>query len=201
MTNPALSRWLLPWLMLLTVCLGALHWAKTAPPANSFLAAESSTAQARNALPLLGNPDFGLKDVSGASVGAKGGTTAGEVINVNPAELRWTQTTAGGGGRADVLRESIGSKGYVGDPIDVVRTVDGLVTVDHTRAAVALEQGITSIPATVHLPTDLLPASMAGRFGNATTWGEAAAYRAANQRPPLPPTGTPNPPKLPTPKN
>jgi filamentous hemagglutinin len=131
--------------------------------------------------------------------GARGGIS-GEVISVNPAELRWTQNTAGGNGRADVLRESIGSKGYVGDPIDVVRTADGLATVDHTRAAVALEQGITSIPARAHLPTDPLPTSMAGRFGNATTWGEAVAYRAANQRPPLPPTGTPNPPKLPPPK-
>ena len=120
-----------------------------------------------------------------------------EVINVNPAELRWTQTTAGGNGRADVLRQSIAENGYVGPPIDVVKTADGLVTVDHTRAAVALEQGIKSIPATLHLPTDPLPPSMIGRFGNATTWGEAAAYRAARQRPPLPPTGTPIPPKLP----
>ena len=69
--------------------------------------------------------------------------------------------------------------------------------VDHTRAAVALELGIESIPARVHLPGDVLPASMAGRFGSATTWGDAAAFRAAGQRPPLLPTGTPTPPRLP----
>ncbi|MEN6586581.1 MAG: filamentous hemagglutinin N-terminal domain-containing protein [Sulfuricella sp.] len=150
----------------------------------------------------------------GRLVGAEGGASSaarnltvteqaigGEVININPVDLRWTQRTAGGNGRADALRDSINSRGYSGDPIDVVSTADGVVTVDHTRAAVALEQGITSIPATVHLPTDSLPASMFGRFGDATTWGEAAAFRAANQRPPLPPTGTPTPPKLPTPKN
>ena len=148
------------------------------------------------------------------SIGAKGGVSAtsvsqltnaeratgGQIIDVNPAELRWTQTTAGGNDRADAMRASMAKNGYNGPPIDVVKTPSGIVTVDHTRAAVALEQGITSIPATLHLPTDLLSAEMAGRFGSATTWGEAAAYRAANQRPPLPADGTPTPPKLPAPK-
>ncbi|WP_196487177.1 DUF637 domain-containing protein, partial [Burkholderia territorii] len=124
----------------------------------------------------------------------------GTVVDVNPADLRWTQRTAGGNGRADTLRQSIAQNGYAGSPIDVVQTTDGIVTVDHTRAAIALEQGITSIPATLHLPTDPLPPDMVGRFGNATTWGDAAAYRAANQRPPLPPTGTTTPPKLPKPR-
>jgi filamentous hemagglutinin len=81
--------------------------------------------------------------------------------------------------------------------VDVVRSADGLVTVDHTRAAVALEYGIRGIPARVHSPTDVLPSSMTGRFGPATTWGDAAAYRAATQRPPLPSTGTVTPPRLP----
>lgn len=126
--------------------------------------------------------------------------TGGQIINVNPADLRWTQRTAGGNGRADYLRQSISENGYAGSPIDVIQTTDGIVTVDHTRAAVALEQGITSIPAALHLPTDSLPANMLGRFGSATTWGEAAAYRAANQRPPLPPTGTTVPPQLPAKK-
>ena len=99
------------------------------------------------------------------------------------------------------MRASMSENGYSGPPIDVVETPSGIVTVDHTRAAVALEQGITSIPATLHLPTDLLPADMSGRFGSATTWGEAAEYRAANQRPPLPADGTPTPPRLPAPKN
>lgn len=87
--------------------------------------------------------------------------------------------------------------GYQGDPIDVVDTVDGLVTVDHTRAAVALELGMDEIPARIHAPTELLPSNMQGRFGNATTWGEAIAQRASSQHPSLPPTGTLTPPKLP----
>ncbi len=129
--------------------------------------------------------------------GAAGG--GGTVIHVDPSKLRWTQTTAGGRGRADILRKSMSENGYNGPPIDVIQTQDGLVTVDHTRAAVALELGIDSIPARIHLPSEPLPTSMIGRFGNASTWGEAAAYRAGNQRPPLGPTGTPTPPKLPEP--
>jgi RHS repeat-associated protein len=126
------------------------------------------------------------------------------VENVDPKDLRWTQRTAGGRGRADELRESMAKDGYKGDPIDVVRTPDGLTTVDHTRAAVALEQNIPSIPVRVHAADEPLPASMTQpgqeRFGTATTWGEAAAHRAGNQDPPLPPTGTTTPPKLPKPK-
>jgi hypothetical protein len=119
------------------------------------------------------------------------------ISSINPSQLRWTQRTAGGRGRADVLRRSMAERGYDGAPIDVVSTADGLVTVDHTRAAVALELGIEQIPARIHLPDELLPSDMVGRFGSARTWGEAAAHRAANQRPPLPPTGTTDPPRLP----
>ncbi|WP_230338125.1 hemagglutinin repeat-containing protein [Paralysiella testudinis] len=128
--------------------------------------------------------------------------TSGDVININPADLRWTQRTAGGNGRADVLRESIKSQGYAGDPIDIVKTVDGAVTLDHTRAAIALEQGIKNIPARVHLPSDPLPPEMIKnkRFGNSKTWGEAASYRAGKQNPALPSTGTKIPPKLPSSK-
>ncbi|MCE9573645.1 MAG: hypothetical protein K8W52_10855, partial [Deltaproteobacteria bacterium] len=116
---------------------------------------------------------------------------------VSPAALRWTQRTAGGNGRAAAIRESMATRGYVGDPIDVVRTADGIATVDHTRAAVALELGIKSIPARVHLPGDALPATMTGRFGSSTTWGQAVAFRVSRQKPPLPPTGTLTPPRLP----
>jgi hypothetical protein len=127
----------------------------------------------------------------------KSGNGGGRTTFVDPADLRWTQTTAGGGGRAAAYRKIIAEEGYVFGPIDVVKTADGLVTLDHTRAALALEAGITRIPANIHLATDLLPESMLGRFGPSTTWGEAAAYRASMQRPPLPPTGTTTPPKLP----
>ena len=146
-------------------------------------------------------------------VGVIGNVQAAEdsnVINVALKELRWTQKTAGGGpkidgvSRADFLRASIKQNGYQGSPIDVVRTPSGYVTVDHTRAAVALELGMETVPATVHEPSDLLPDSMIGRFQSkageiAKTWGEAAAFRASRQSPSLPPDGSPNPPKLPPP--
>lgn len=119
---------------------------------------------------------------------------------VDPKTLRWTQRTAGGGGRADPMRQSMRTKGWDGPPIDVVETPGGLVTVDHTRAAVAQELGIDKIPVRVHAPNELLPPEMAGRFGSARTWGEAAAARGASQRPPLPPTGTTTPPRLPKPR-
>ena len=134
--------------------------------------------------------------------------TFNNVRTVDPATLRWTQTTAGGRGRAAALRESMKNNGWDGPPIDVVETPDGLVTLDHTRAAVALELGIKEIPVRVHKASDPLPAEMitgpnGPRFtandgsGHATTWGEAAAIRGGNQNPPLPPTGTTTPPRMP----
>lgn len=116
---------------------------------------------------------------------------------LDPATLFWTQRTAGGNGRAAPLRESMLSNGYKGPPIDVVRFPYGNVTLDHTRAAIALEQGITRIPATIRMPNELLPKDMIGRFGNAKTWGEAVIQRTSNQRPPLSPQGTTVPPRLP----
>ncbi len=126
------------------------------------------------------------------------------VILIDPAELRWTQRTAGGRGRADILRESLSRRGWEGPPIDVVETPEGMVTVDHTRAAVALELNLGKIPARVHQPSDPITREYAIRRGFifpdgrvAATWGEAIAARAARQRPPLPPTGTSIPPRLP----
>jgi RHS repeat-associated protein len=121
---------------------------------------------------------------------------------VNPADLRWSQTTAGGRGRADQIRESMSARGWDGPPIDVVRASDGLATVDHTRAAVALEQGITEIPVRIHEPDEPLPADMRSRPRNrqgdtASTWGEAVAARGAGQDPPIGPTGSATPLRLP----
>ena len=122
---------------------------------------------------------------------------------INPADLRWTQRTAGGRGRSEQLRQSLREHGWVGDAIDVVETNKGLVTVDHTRAAVALELGMEKIPAMIHHPAESLPSKMVeirrfvSREGKvAITWGEAIAYRANRQTPPLPPTGTKMPPRL-----
>jgi hypothetical protein len=123
------------------------------------------------------------------------------VENHNPANIRFSQNTAGGRGRADVLRQSMGERGWAGDPVDAVRTADGITTIDNTRVAVARELGIQEIPVRVHAPSEPLPPDMIGRFGDARTWGEALAQRTANQRPPLPPTGTPDAPRMPRPGN
>ncbi|WP_432288798.1 RHS repeat-associated core domain-containing protein (plasmid) [Aminobacter sp. BA135] len=140
------------------------------------------------------------RPITPASAAASAAESAAVKL-INPAELRWTQTSAGGSGRASIWRERLNPSStynaYPLEPIDVVRTADGLTTLDHTRAAIALEYGITNIPARVHLPGASLPTSMNARFGKATTWGEAAAYRAGNQRPPLSSTGTTTPPRLP----
>jgi filamentous hemagglutinin len=122
------------------------------------------------------------------------------VENVNPADIRFSQNTAGGKGRADVLRQSMGEKGWAGDPVDAVRTPDGITTIDNTRVAVARELGIKEIPVRVHAPNEPLPPDMIGRFGDAKTWGEALAQRTGNQKPPLPPPGTPDASRMPKPK-
>jgi len=120
---------------------------------------------------------------------------------MDPAELRWSQRDAGGKGRADAMRLSMEKNGWKGPPIDAVETLDGIATVDHTRAAVALELGIRQIPVRIHRPQSLLPWGMRqrpwNRFGHTgRTWGEAFALRAFGQDPPLPRTGTIKSPKL-----
>jgi filamentous hemagglutinin len=87
--------------------------------------------------------------------------------------------------------------GWNGPAVDAVRTPDGIVTIDNTRIAIARERGITEVPVKIRLPSDSLPESMLGRFGEAKTWGEALLYRTGRQQPPLPSTGTPVSPRLP----
>ena len=70
---------------------------------------------------------------------------------------------------------------------------EGLVTLDHARAAITLELGIGSIPVRVHGIDESLPSSMTGRFGDPIIWGETVAYRSENQNPKLPPLGTTTP--------
>jgi hypothetical protein len=121
---------------------------------------------------------------------------------VDPNTLRFSQTTAGGGGRTPALRQSMAENGWQGDPVDVVKTPSGnLVTIDNTRVALAQELGIEKIPVTVHPADEPLPASMTTpgdeRFGtDSKTWGDALAYRASKQRPRIGPEGTPDRPRL-----
>ncbi|MEI8020307.1 MAG: hypothetical protein WCH39_19050, partial [Schlesneria sp.] len=128
-------------------------------------------------------------------VGSAGGNP-GRVVQMNPRDLRFSQNTAGGGGRAALLRQSM-KNGWNGPAVDAVQTAGGIVTLDNTRIAIAREFGINNVPVTIHLPSDPLPKSMLGRFGNAKTWGEALKFRTGQQRPPLPPTGTSSPPRIP----
>ena len=131
-----------------------------------------------------------------AGVGG-GGDFTGRFARMDPTELRFSQNTAGGNGRAAAVRASMSKQGWNGPAVDAVETADGIVTLDNTRPAVARELGIPSVPVKIRLPSDPLPPSSLGRFGDASTWGEALQYRTSSQRPPLPATGTPNSPRLP----
>jgi hypothetical protein len=122
-------------------------------------------------------------------------------IIADPAMLRYSQTTAGGKGRADTIRSSMEANGWQGGAIDAVMTDHGIVALDNTRPAVALELGIQDIPVRVHMPNEPLPPEMLTwqwtKLGQtATTWGEAAKLRGAAQDPALGPTGRPTPPTL-----
>ena len=118
---------------------------------------------------------------------------------LSPFELRFSQRTAGGGGRVQELRPSMAEQGWNGPPIDAVRTPEGIVAIDNTRVALAQEFGVTHIPVRVWNPSDPIPLAMIerDRFGPSRTWGEALAYRTGRQRPPLDPTGTTRRPRLP----
>ena len=146
------------------------------------------------------NEDVGHSPIAARAAQAARAAKAG-VRMVNPTELRWSQDTAGGRGRAAEIRSSMSEREWASDPIDVVQIPDGLVTLDHTRAAVALEQEIPQIPVRVHAPMDPLPADMLSRPWNqsgatATAWGEVFRLRGAGQTPPIGLTGSPTPPRL-----
>lgn len=130
----------------------------------------------------------------GAGVMVEQMSIAGKVVS---AELRFSQTTAGGGGKYERLVASMRKSGWQGAPIDVVKTGDGLTTIDNTRVLAAQDAGLTRIPAAVHDADEALPASMDGRFGDSKTWGEALEYRTSRQNPPLPTTGTARRPNVP----
>lgn len=116
---------------------------------------------------------------------------------VDPHTLRFSQRTAGGNGRAAILRESMGALGWNGPPVDVVEIAAGLVTIDNMRVAVARELGLREIPIRVHAPDESLTESLQQRFPGSETWGDALAYRTGRQIPPLPIDGTPDRPRMP----
>ncbi|NLX12294.1 MAG: hypothetical protein GXY44_01390 [Phycisphaerales bacterium] len=128
------------------------------------------------------------------------GVVPGRSTTLNRSEIRFSQRTAGGRGRAEPLRQSLREHGFT-KQIDVVEVSPGqYVAVDNTRLAIAQELRIGRIPVRVFQPEDPLSPKMIaeGRFGVAArTWGDAILFRTAKQMPPLPTEGTPAVPQIP----
>jgi hypothetical protein len=127
----------------------------------------------------LENRSCSAEEASGSLLAARGVTT------LEASAIRFSQSSVNGAGE---IAASMAKNGWVGAPVDVVSVGGRLVTVDNTRVLAAHMTG-TPVQALVHGAGEALPASMAGRFGTATTWGGAveariagqnAAYRAAN---------------------
>ncbi|MDA2025610.1 T7SS effector LXG polymorphic toxin [Bacillus albus] len=131
------------------------------------------------------------KATSGSAGVAKGMDNAGEktsglnssVKNVNPSEIRFSQTSVNG---SEELIASMKANGWKGDPIDVVKMPDGkLTTIDNTRVAAAREVGI-EVQATIRNYKDPLPTNLIDRFttkkGVPKTWGEALDLRILKQK-------------------
>ncbi|ARZ63121.1 MULTISPECIES: T7SS effector LXG polymorphic toxin [Bacillus cereus group] len=105
------------------------------------------------------------------------------VKNVNPSEIRFSQTSVNG---SEELIASMKANGWKGDPIDVVKMPDGkLTTIDNTRVAAAREVGI-EVQATIRNYKDPLPTNLIDRFttkkGVPKTWGEALDLRILKQK-------------------
>jgi RHS repeat-associated protein len=109
----------------------------------------------------------------------KGG---GNVTSVNPNDVRFSQSSVNG---ANEITRSMKSNGWEGDPIDVVRMVDGkLTTLDNTRVVSARKSGI-NVRAKIHSSNDILPNKYIKRFTRnkriPKTWGEAVEIRIQKQ--------------------
>ncbi|MED1599181.1 ParB/RepB/Spo0J family partition protein [Bacillus pseudomycoides] len=105
------------------------------------------------------------------------------VRNVNPSEIRFSQTSVNG---SEEIIASMKSNGWKGDPIDFIRMPDGnLTTIDNTRVAASREAGI-EVQVTIRNYSDPLPADMVGRFttpkGVPKTWGESLDLRIQKQK-------------------
>jgi RHS repeat-associated protein len=129
----------------------------------------------------------GLVVASVAPVGEEwaGAAAEGAATTLESSAIRFSQSSVNG---VEEIAASMRANGWVGAPVDVVSVEGRLITVDNTRV-LAASMTNTPVQAVVHGAGEALPASMAGRFGAATTWGEAvaariggqnAAYRAAN---------------------
>ena len=110
--------------------------------------------------------------------------TKKEISNINPDEIRYSQTSVNGS--AEIV-ESMRKNGWQGDPIDIVIMEDDrLTTLDNTRVVAARVAGI-KVEAIIHSYSDSLPdRATAERFatskgGIPETWGQAVENRISKQ--------------------
>ena len=105
---------------------------------------------------VLGNPE-----TKGKTIDEKSSGLGKNIENVNPSEIRFSQTSVNG---SDEIIASMKANGWKGDPIDVVKMPDGsLTTLDNTRVAATRKVGI-DVQATVRNYNDPLPPDMVARF-------------------------------------
>jgi len=112
----------------------------------------------------------------------QGSVDSAGVRTLNPNEIRFSQSSVND---ARPLTESMRNNGWVGEPIDVVRSSDGsYITVDNTRVLAASRAGI-QVQSRVHEATEALPPEFVDRFttrgGVPQTWGDAIRLRIERQ--------------------
>lgn len=116
----------------------------------------------------------------------------GRRSGTDPCETRFSQKTVsyrkirdGVEYTYDDIVESMSTRGWDGEPIDVVKMDDGrLTSLDNTRLRAAVETD-TSVSANVHRPDDALTADERERFywrgKTPDTWGDAVLIRIEKQ--------------------
>ncbi|WP_193323321.1 RHS repeat-associated core domain-containing protein [Erwinia endophytica] len=105
-----------------------------------------------------------------------------EIKELDPKDIRFSQSSVNG---AAVLTHSMKTKGWAGDPVDVVRMSDGkLTTIDNTRILAASRAGI-KVQARIHEGTSSLPKEFVERFTTKkevpSTWQDAINLRIGKQ--------------------
>ena len=128
---------------------------------------------------------MGIASVRNAQTFSKKVSGLGKNIeNVNPSEIRFSQTSVNG---SDKIIASMKANGWKGDTIDVVRMPDGsLTTLDNTRVAAAREVKI-DVQANVRsydtpLPNQATIDRFTTKKGVPKTWGEAVELRVGKQK-------------------
>ncbi|NUU69037.1 RHS domain-containing protein [Enterobacteriaceae bacterium BIT-l23] len=101
---------------------------------------------------------------------------------INPKDIRFSQSSVNG---AAELTHSMKTKGWAGEPVDVVRMSDGkLTTIDNTRILAASRANI-KVQARIHEGASPLPEEFVERFttkkGVLSTWEEAILLRIGKQ--------------------